>query len=399
MRKIVVLAHDEDLSDRVARAMDRTATCVHVDPTAGNAPAMVRHLDPDMLVVEAGSLYPGAGTGLFERIAALREMFPDKPIVGIGDELAAQTVLLVMRAGANDFVERDSSIDELRAQLSTHFKARSQPRAANTDSRLTVVMAGRPDENETHLAVNVAVQLARQTTTRDDVLLVDLCLPSSEAAIGLDLKPTYTFHAALDDVLRLDKTLVSTALARHEPSGLLLLPLATGAEDVSDVSPADILSILFMLRAMFAEVVVNVGHLRHSGLIGQLLGAASSVLVVTTQHFAAIKSLSDLIQTRDLAGIIDHRVHLVVAEYDEKIDITAAKIGEVLGITAVHTLPPARTELINGFNSGRPLSLVRPEAPYVRAVRSLLQSARGKDGPVAAGRGRMSRVLSWIGLL
>lgn len=399
MRKIVVLAHDEDLSDRVARAMERAATCVHVDPAAGNAPAMIRHLDPDMLVVEAGTLYPGAGTGLFERIAALREHYPDKPIVGIGDELAAQTVLLVMRAGANDFVERDSSIDELRAQLSAHFKTRSQPRAANTDSRLTVVMAGRPDENETHLAVNVAVQLAQQASGKDEVVLVDLGLPGSEAAVGLDLKPTYTFHEALDDVLRLDKTLVTSALARHEPSGLLLLPLATGAEDVSDVSPADILSILFMLRAMFPEVVVNVGYLRHSGLIGQVLGAASTVLMVTTQHFASVKALSDLIQTRDLTAMIDQRVHLLVAEYDEKIAITAEKIGEALAIDVVHPLPRARTELVNAFNSGKPLSLARPDSPYVRAVRTLLQGLRAKGRGKDTERGRVARLLARIGLL
>lgn len=395
MQKIVVLAHDEDLMDRIARAMEHTASCIHVDPVQGNALALIETVAPDLMVVEATSTYAGTSSALFDQIAALRESHPDKPIVGIGDELAAQTVLLAMRAGANDFLERDSSIEEMRTQLSAHLKRKLRKHGAENEARLTVVMAGRPDENEAHLAVNVAVQKALSNKGGDEVVLVDLCLPSSEAAIGLDLKPTYTCRDALDDLLRLDKTLMTSALARHEPSGLLMLPLTVGPEDVSDLRPADILSMIFMLRAMFREIVLNVGHLRHSPMLAQLLQPAGTVLVVTTQHFASVKSCADLFRMHDLADQLDERFHLVVAEYDERIDITEAQIAETLGIPNASRLPCARADLINAFNSGTPVCQRRPDGAYCRALRQLIGLAEGAE---AADGGMVTRLLAKLGL-
>lgn len=395
MQKIAVLSVDDELTDRVSRAMERVATCVQVDPTSANAPTIVEHLAPDMLVIEATTSYPGASSGVFERIAMLRERYPETPIIGLGDELAAQTVLLVMRAGANDMIERDSSIDELRAQLSAHLKQKLRKRNSTVSASLTLVMSGRPDENETHVAVNLAVQKAMAAKGRHEVLLVDVGLPSSEAAICLDLAPTYTFREALDDLLRMDKTLVTSALARHEASGLYLLPLSTGAEDVGDLRPADILSIIFMLRGMFDEIVVNVGHLRHSRLLPQLVEPAAAVLVVTSQHFASIKACSDLSKSRQLDQLIDERFQLLIADYDQRIEIRAERIAAVLGIARVLLLPPARTELVNCFNSGRPLALERPDAPYCRA----LAGAGAAEAKPRERRTGVSRLLAKVGLV
>lgn len=397
MQKIIVVAHDEELADRVSRAMEKDATCIHVDPTSPTANAVIERIGPDMLVVEASTTYAGAGSANFDRIAALRERYPEVPLVALGDELAAQSVLMVMRAGAGDLIERDSSASELRAQLSAHLKQKLRKRGSASEARVFIVLSGRPDENEAHLAVNVAVQKALHGKDRRDVVLVDLNLPCSEAAVCLDLKPTYTFREALDDLLRLDKTLVTSALARHEPSGLYLLPLSTGAEDVRDLRPADMLSIIFMLRSMFQEVVISVGYLRRNQLLAQLVEAAGTVAVLASQHFASIKAASDLFKSRDLSDLVDDRFHLVIAEYDDRIEIKPERIAEVLGIRKVHVLPVARAELINGFNSGRVLSVTHPRSPYCRAIEPLVFSEPVLERPKRAA-GPVARFLAKVGL-
>lgn len=377
MHKIVNFTFDEKISDRIARAMDGAASCVRVDPTSATAQTLVNSFDPDLIVVDAGrGLSSGAG-GMNDLMKALRHTFCGKPIVAIGDEFSAQVVLSAMRAGANDFIERDGDLDEIRSQLTSHLSQQIHRQDKGKQAPLTVIMSGLADEHEPHLALNLAVHLATQDKP-GDVVLVDLTLPASEAAIGLGLKASYTIREVVLDMPRLDRLLLTTALARHEESGLYLLPLAIGGEDVGDLRAADILAIIFLLRGMFREVVVSIGHLRHSPALAQLLPSASNVLVVTSQHFDSVKACSDIFQQPGHAGLIDDRFQLVVAEYDTDIEVDEAQIREVLGLPYSHTLPAARADLINCFNSGRPIIMAKAHSPFSQAVRAIVGSCNGE---------------------
>lgn len=400
MHKIVNFTFDERLSDRVARAMERAATCVRVDPTSVTAENLVEAFDPDLIVVDAGrGLSNGAG-GVNELMKTLRRNFCGKPIVAFGDEFSAQAVLSAMRAGATDFIERDGDLEEIRSQLTGHLTQSPRPMDTANQAPLTVIMSGLADEHEPHLALNMAVHMACEDKP-GDVVLVDLTLPASEAAIGLGLKTAYTIREVLLDMPRLDRLLLTTALARHESSGLYLMPLAVAGEDVSDLKASDIIAIIFLLRGMFREVVVSVGFMRHSPALAHVLPTASSVLVVTSQHFDSVKACSDIFRRRSHALAIDDRYQLVVAEYDTDIEVDEAQIREVLGLERSHILPAARADLINCFNGGRPMVTTKPNSPYARAVRSIVAACRGeaRGAPPPGGRWSIARFVDRIQML
>jgi pilus assembly protein CpaE len=342
-------------------------------------------LNPDLAIVEVGDAAFGNFADLSERIAAVRKVFPDRPVIAVGGELATGDALELMRAGANDFLARDSDDEDLRAQVSLHLKDRKGPSQPSDDSHLTVILGGKSSEFENHVAVNYAVTIAsRLASTGRETLLVDLALPSSEAMIALGLTVNYTVRDAFENLQRLDKTLITTALARHEPSGLYLLPLSIEAEDIGDLQQGDILDVIDMLRGMFHHVIVNSGYLRYAyGFLPSMLQDAETILVTVTQSFASIKACHDLLETRRITAQIDGRFHLVVAEYDQAIDLTDEQIREHLGIPQMWTLPRARAELINAGNNGTPLVLIRPESPYGRAIGQLVQGSTRGDSHLA----------------
>lgn len=400
MHKIVNFTFDEKLSERVERAVERAATCVRVDPTSSTAEGLIKTFDPDLIVVDAGrGLSSGAG-GINELMKTLRHNFNGRPIVAIGDEFSAQAVLSAMRAGATDFIERDGDLEEIRSQLTSHLTNRQRSVDKGTQAPLTVIMSGLADEHEPHLALNIGVHLAGEDKP-GDVVLVDLTLPASEAAIGLGIKTSYTIREVLLDMPRLDRLLLTTALARHEGSGLYLLPLAVGGEDVSDLRPSDIIAIIFLLRGMFREVVLSIGFLRHSPALAHLLPTASSVLVVTSQHFDSVKACSDIFHRRAHAGAIDERYQLVVAEYDTDIEVDEDQIREVLGMENSHTIPASRAHLINCFNSGQPIITAKPNSPYSQAVRAIVAACRGEGRPRrrTGGRWSITRLIDRIQML
>lgn len=396
MHKIVTFTFDDKLSDRISRAMEGSVTCVRVDPTSATAQGLVHSFDPDVVVVDAGrGLSTGSGS-INDLMRILRQTFSSKPIVAVGDEFSAQGVLAAMRAGANDFIERDSDLNEIRGQLATHLAQPLHRRdGGQPQAPLTVVMSGLADEHEPQLALNLAVSFAGEQKS-GDVVLVDLTLPASEAAIGLGIKASYTIREVLLDLPRLDRMLLTSAMSRHEESGLYLLPMAVAGEDVRDVRAADIVAVIFLLRGMFREVVVSLGHLRQSVALAQLLPSASNVLVVTSQHIDSVKACADLFHQRGVSTLVTDRFHLAVAEYDRDIDIDEQQIREVLGLDSGFVLPAARTDLINCFNGGRPIVTEKPNIPYSRTVRAIAAACRGErpDGGRSPGWSIGRRVMS-----
>jgi pilus assembly protein CpaE len=241
-------------------------------------------------------------------------------------------------------------------------------------------MSGQPG-GEGLFAVNLAVLRAKAASGG---VLIDGALPSSEAGAALNVPLNYTIRDAIQDLPRLDRTLLSSALGRHAPSGLHILPLAVAGEEVHDLAPDAIASMLLVLRALFGEVILNVGGIRHPGLLTEFVRAASRIYLVAPQRFTAVKACRDLlVQIGPSAPVLD-RITLVVEEHAPAITLTEEQMREALGLRRSVRLPAARVELINALNAGRPLVLEQPRAAYSRALEKL--AAEGLPVPIPAVR-------------
>src|SRR3546814_15281211 len=82
-----------------------------------------RQLTPDAVMVDSDAR-SGAET-TYERLASIRQWFEETPIIVVGNEMGAQLILTAMRAGAQDFVDRDASDRELKSVILRHLSAHS----------------------------------------------------------------------------------------------------------------------------------------------------------------------------------------------------------------------------------------------------------------------------------
>ena len=378
--KVVVVTFDSEATGRIAAALDGVATTASVEPQGNLASTIVDTMGADLVVVDSDAT-GSHGENLLDLIRSMKERYPDLPAIALGDESAAQRVLAAMRAGAVDFLERDSTQEEFRAQIGQHLK-RYRPSEVRMAAKVRAVISARGNEGEAVYALNLAALAAKKAGDRTSILL-DFALPSGEVEIGLGVTSTYTVRDAIVDMPRLDRTLIASAVARDERSGLYLLPLTAAGENVRDMNGAAILSLIGLLRPMFQEVIINGGALTRGGGLQQLLPLVDDPYLVVRQDLASVKAASDLIRRANLDDDARLNITLVIPEYDKSIALSADEIADTLALKKVVQLPPARAEVTNALNAGIPLAVSTPSSGYVRAI-SRAVSGSG-SGPVGGG--------------
>jgi len=366
MFRVLSATQDAGLTDRLVEALDGVASVVLTEPSLHALRDAIANVRPDLIVVDVDDSQRAVNEACIA-IHALLEADPMHPIVAIGNDTAAATVLQVMRAGARDFIGRDSANDTTRRQIVAQLN-RLTRESRPASGKLVVITSGQPNDGESLFAINYAVLRAQQA---ENVLLIDFHLPATLAGAALDIELNYTVRDAVNDLSRLDRTLLSSALGKHRESGLYVLPLAAVSDNMIDLTGASILSLMTTLRTMFCEIVVNFGGLRHSGLATELLSVASQSFLVSSQHFTSVKACRELLARLAPDAPARSRMVLAVTHYLNEIHLTDAQIASTLGIGRSVRIPDARAALANSLNKGVPLVIDQPHSAFAKALHAL----------------------------
>jgi pilus assembly protein CpaE len=376
MRNIVLATLDMDFAGRLSAAVDDVAIITQTEPEAAALAGTVARIQPDLVVIDPGSNefgQPGM-TGLIERTL---EINPAQVILSVSREEDTALVLAAIRAGARDVVDRHFDDEQLRSQVLGHLQKGTRRGGAGSASVLTIV-SGQLNGGESLFAVNLAVLRAKQGR---DVLLIDCAVPSTDVGMALDIDVTYTLREAIHDLRRMDRTLLDTTLGRHQSSGLQVLPLTLSDEDVQDISPTDMLAAFKRLYGMYGEIILNIGGIRHAGLVADLIDLTSTLYLLSTQRLTAVKACKQLLDRLEATSDVRDRVALVVADYHEDIVLSDRQIMVSLGLKKSFRLPSAPVLLANALNKGQALVLDQPRSPYARAMARIAGTESLKPPP------------------
>ena len=219
------------------------------------------------------------------------------------------------------------------------------------------------------VATDMAVSRARD---RSPCLLIDCTMPTSAAQAYLDVPVSYGMAAAVGDMERLDASLLSSALARHDPSGLLLLTFdgGTGTEPVG-IGPADIAALVRLLRTCCAEVVLSVGSLRHAGLLRELGAQADRIELLCAQSIRELEASRRLIDRMGADGAVLAKTRLLVWDHQPSVLLDGRRMADILGISSVHALPVDAARARNALNAGQPIAMEKDGGPYMQAIRKM----------------------------
>lgn len=161
------------------------------------------------------------------------------------------------RAGAHEYLLlplKQGAMAEVLARTNANPRAKGLP-AKKAEGKLLVFTGSKGGSGVTTVACNVAIALAQSPDQR--VLLIDLALPIGDAALCLGIAAGYSTDYAVQNIDRLDATLLQNILTRHR-SGVYVLAAPTEVSEV-EVSRNAIEKLIAIARREFDHVIVDAG--------------------------------------------------------------------------------------------------------------------------------------------
>ena len=358
MARIILLSVDHSLAAQISDAMQGRAA---VELAQAVTPDMVE--GPCVILVDRDAIPPERS--IATALSAVAEGATGRPIVLVTGETGADEILHAIRSGADDVIPRAAEGDEIVAILGRLLNRSTADHGKG--GRLTLVL-GADAEAAAMVATDMAVSRARGGSS---TLLIDFTMPTSAAEAYLDLPVNYGIASAIADIERLDASLLSSALARHDPSGLMLLTLDGGSgTEPAGIAPADIAALVRLLRACCGDLILCAGSLRHPGLLRTLASLADRIELVCAQSIREMDACRRLLDRigEDEASL--SRTRLLVWDHQPAILLDSRRMSDILRTSRTLPLPIDQIRLRNALNAGRPLAMEAAPDRYMRAIRT-----------------------------
>jgi len=300
-----------------------------------------------VLLVDAEGDAPAA-------LALVQSIFDHKPtprIFVVGRAGDPELILRAQRAGASEFLTLPLD-HRLLLEALHRLSRRLAPEAPAQRHKRGLIFAfvgSKGGCGATTLATNLAVSMVGNGQS---TLLVDLDLLAGDAALLLNLSPTFTVTDAVQNTHRMDRELFNGMVLKHV-SGLEVLAAAENAEKAAAADPTRIAQLLKFVREQYDCVVLNTGSLADP-VTQASLAQADLIHVVTTLDLLALRRAQWCMRRLEQAGMSRELIRLVINRFDRNPYITKDEAEKVLEHKVAWTVPLDMRSIPEALNDGIP---------------------------------------------
>jgi pilus assembly protein CpaE len=284
---VALLTEDREqsvvLNSRVESTNLARTVLSHVGFPVGPGDTVLRQLLDQRAEVVLVNIDPQNPQRAIRTIELIHANIPGVTIFAIGEMNQPTNIVSAMRAGAREFLDHASSREAL-VEAFTRFSATlSRAQRSASKARVLTFLNAKGGAGATTTAVNTAVALQE---THGRVVLVDFA-PIGHAALQLNLRPQFTIIDALQNLHRMDGSLLDGLMTPYR-NGLHLL---AGAQQPHNAVPtASELARLFDLLVNQYHFVVLDCSGRMDGMMQMICDLSNAVLLVTQTDVVSLWS-------------------------------------------------------------------------------------------------------------
>lgn len=348
------------------------AECAHY----AELPDVLNQTNPDIVVIDIDSDPAPA----LEMVSHVLRTHPTARIFVTSGVTDSQRILQAMRCGAHEYLMTPVQMDDLLPALDRVRQTPTRQANGNVTSKVISVTGVVGGVGATAISVNVGCALAANTSRR--VVLVDLDMVMGDADVCLDLVHTYTLIDVVENINRLDFTLLKRSLVQHK-SGLWFLPHPSSLADVARVQPDSLKRLIGLLKATFTHVILNLSHsFRDTDIAAMEM--SDSVLMVAQLDVSCVRNLSRMFKAVEGSeGLLD-RLKVVLNRVGAKeLGIPKEKAEQTIGRPVYWQIPNDWQNVAASRAAGIPLVLHSPKSKASQAMTKLAEELAGSSGPVA----------------
>lgn len=390
---VLVVGLDEGLRDEFHDAVSRFkggSPSLRFVFDRRQALELARTRRPDLVCVEMD----GSARELVRFAEDLRVAAPSTLLTAtyepsaLGDADESAVLIACVRAGIQDFFRRPVSPPDLERVVLGLGSGASEPEPAT--GRVVSFISNKGGSGKSTLAVNVACDLARQ---KSRVLLLDASLQLGTCASMLDMEPRPSLADVVNELDRLDETLIRELASTHPETGLDVIAAPADPAAAAEIGEDALARVISVARRAYDIVVVDTFPLV-DGLVLAILDASDQIFVViqcSVPNVMGAKGLLDLLErlrfSRAQRRLVLNNTHARYAGSLRPADV-ARRLGE-----DVDFVVPFSKGVIVSMNAGRPFVVSRGvRLGFGRAVRGIASSVR--NATPSMGRIRSSEARS-----
>jgi pilus assembly protein CpaE len=385
---LMIASADEQLRELVRDAVAATPSArvltEFVDVSANLYIRVLQELDrfPEAALLLDISADPVGGLKALEK---LRQAVPELYILATDYSEDGESILLTIRAGATDYLTMPLKRSELRDALLRLDRA--PRRAVSGGSQLGKIytfLGAKGGVGTTSLAVNFAtIQAQRKKQT----VLLDLDWAANDVAMMLGAAPQYTLAEVGENLDRMDQTLFEGFVSR-DPTGFFYV----GPPDSLDANRGAFTDSMLREFATFLVekydcIVIDAGRNINDELALAALQVSTSVFLVSTQEFPAVRNAQRYLGYLMRLGFTQDQIRVVLNKYQKKPAAQYATLDQVkqtLNQPVFYGIPESGAMLAS-INKARPLVTDRQTfADMDKTLRAFADKATGVKREQAA---------------
>ncbi len=279
----------------------------HIGFPPGPGDSLLRQLQDQRAEVVLVDIDPRNPQRAVRAIELIHASVPDITIFAIGGMSDPMIIVSAMRAGAREFVDRVSSHEALIEAFARYTASLSRAQRSSSKARVFTFLNAKGGVGATTTAVNTAVALQE---AHGRVVLVDFA-PIGHASLQLNLRPQFTIVDALQNLHRMDVSLLDGLMTPYR-DGLHLL---AGAQQPNMAIPtaAELARLFDLLVSQYHFVVLDCSG-RMDATIQTLCDLSNAVLLVAQTDVVSLWS-AGRIQTFLQEGAGRDRLRIVLNRY------------------------------------------------------------------------------------
>ncbi len=307
-------------------------------------------------------------------IRQLADECPETMLIGAARDTSPDLILNSLRAGAQEFLRLPIIAAEFEAVLDHAAEyAAKQATAPHRKGRVIAVFSSKGGCGTSFLASNLAIALEAPTA------IVDLNLQAGDLGFFFHLEPKFTITNLIENLARMDDSLLDTLLTPYSPN-VSLLPTPRDMDAAIGVQAAQVREVIEVLRKRFEYVVIDLAHIFDEVTLAAL-DQADEILLVLNTDIMAVRSAQRALTVFDRLDYPREKVHVAVNRWNKKLlSLDWQKIERFLGKGATSFIPDDYRAVVNSINLGKPFVKEHPSAPISVEIKRLARSLTGKSG-------------------
>lgn len=286
-------------------------------------------------------------------------------VVVVGQTHSPRQLVEFLHAGADDFLDDEADLSaEMTAVL---HRVPTQSTSAVPEGEVISIVSAAGGGGTTLTAANLAV-LA--TEHHADCGVIDLASQRGELSASLGLKPRHSLSELCASLETPDPETFRNSLTIHSSHARLIASRAAG-DDSQLESPQSVERIIHTARRVHAVTVVDLSI--HQPWVRQVLEASDEVVLLVSRNFNAACNARHILDEWNAWGIELGRVRVVTSRCGQLGEISADKIGMIIGRSVDAILPEDPLHANLSVNCGNPVVLEFPKSPLSKAYKVLAE--------------------------